>query len=72
MNTTVTVRLPDSLASSLDEIAKMTERSRSFLIKKAIESYIDEQADLQIALDRLRDTSDNEISITDLRKKLNV
>ena len=72
MNTTVTVRLPDKLASSLDEIAKITERSRSFLIKKAIESYIDEQADLQIALDRLRDTSDTEISITDLRKKLNV
>ena len=72
MNITVTVRLPDSLASSLDEIAKMTERSRSYLIKKAIETYIEDQADLQIAIDRLRDTSDTEISITDFRKKLNV
>ncbi|HQO08558.1 MAG TPA: ribbon-helix-helix domain-containing protein [Clostridiales bacterium] len=72
MNTTVTVRLPDNLATSLDAIAKITERSRSFLIKKAIESYIEEQADLQIALDRLRDTSDTEISAEDLKKSLNV
>jgi len=72
MNTTITVRLPENLASTLDEIAKITERSRSFLIKKAIESYIEEQADLQIALDRLRDTSDTEISTGDLRKSLNV
>jgi RHH-type transcriptional regulator, rel operon repressor / antitoxin RelB len=72
MNTTVTIRLPENLAGALDDIAKMTERSRSFLIKKAIETYIEEQSDLQIALDRMRDTSDTEISITDLRKKLNV
>jgi RHH-type rel operon transcriptional repressor/antitoxin RelB len=72
MNTTVTVRLTDSLASSLDEVAKITERSRSFLIKKAIEAYLEDQADLQIALDRLRDTSDTEISASDLRKSLNV
>lgn len=72
MNTTVTVRLPDSLANALDEVAKITERSRSFLIKKAIETYLEDQADMQIALDRLRDTSDTEISINDLRKSLNV
>ncbi len=72
MNTTITVRLPENLAVALDEIAKITERSRSYLIKKAIETYIEEQADLQIALDRMRDTSDTEISITDFRKKLNV
>ncbi|MBN2856841.1 MAG: ribbon-helix-helix protein, CopG family [Candidatus Delongbacteria bacterium] len=72
MNTTVTVRLPDNLANALDEVAKITERSRSFLIKKAIETYLEDQADMQIALDRLRDPSDTEISIEDLRKSLNV
>lgn len=69
---TVTVRLPQELAAALDEVAKITERSRSFLIKKAIETYLEDQADLQIALDRLHDTSDSEISLDDMRKSLNV
>ena len=72
MSTALSIRLPDQLAKGLDEIAKETERSRSFHVQKALESYIEEFADLQIALDRLRDPRDAPISGKELRKSLGI
>ncbi len=62
MSTAISVRLPEALADQLNAIAKETERPRSFIIQKALESYIEDFADLQIALDRLHDKSDTIIS----------
>ncbi len=70
MNTAISVRLPKSLADHLDSIAKETERSRSYIIQKALESYIENYADLQVALDRLHDKTDPVISGKELRKSL--
>ncbi len=70
MNTAISVRLPKDLADQLDSIAKETERPRSFIIQKALESYIEDFADLQIALDRLHDKSDPIISGKELRESL--
>ena len=70
MNTAISVRLPKELADQLDGIAKETERPRSFIIQKALESYIEDFADLQIALDRLHDRNDSVVSGKDLRKSL--
>lgn len=70
MSTAISVRLPKDLAEKLNGIAKETERPRSFIIQKALESYIEDFADLQIALDRLHDKSDAIISSKELRKSL--
>jgi RHH-type rel operon transcriptional repressor/antitoxin RelB len=70
MNTAISVRLPKELAEQLDSIAKETERPRSFIILKALEAYIEEFADLQVALDRLHDKSDPIVSGKELRKSL--
>ena len=70
MSTAISVRLPKDLADQLDVIAKETERPRSFIIQKALESYIEDFADLQIALDRLHDKRDAIISGKELRKSL--
>ena len=70
MSTAISVRIPDDLASKLDEISKETERPKSFHVQKAIESYLDEIADLQVALDRLHDTSDPVISVDEMRSEL--
>jgi RHH-type transcriptional regulator, rel operon repressor / antitoxin RelB len=70
MSTAISVRLPKDLADQLDDIAKETERPRSFIIQKALESYIEDFADLQIALDRLHDKSDAIISGKELRESL--
>ncbi|MCK5139513.1 MAG: ribbon-helix-helix domain-containing protein [Thermodesulfovibrionia bacterium] len=70
MSTAVSIRLQNELAKKLDEISKETERPRSYIIQKALESYIEEYADLQIALDRLHDKTDSTISGKKLRKSL--
>lgn len=70
MSTAISVRLSKDLADQLDGIAKETERPRSFIIQKALESYIEDFADLQIALDRLRDKGDAIISGKEMRASL--
>jgi RHH-type rel operon transcriptional repressor/antitoxin RelB len=70
MTTSISIRLPPDLADQLDRIAKETERSKSFVIQKALEAYMEEYADLQIAWDRLHDLSDPLESAAELRKSL--
>ena len=70
VSTAVSIRLPDTITKELDHIAKETERPRSFHVQKALESYIDEFADVQIALDRLRDQKDPVVSSREMRKSL--
>ena len=68
MSTPMSVRIPDPLAKELDQVAKSTERSRSYHVQKALEFYLEEQADLQISLDRLRDVKDPVVSMKDMKK----
>lgn len=70
MSKALSVRIPDDLASKLSEIAEETERPKSFHIQKALESYLNELADLQVAYDRLHDSTDPVVSIEDIRKEL--
>ena len=70
MSTALSVRLPDKLAKELNSIAVTTERSKSFLVQKALEGYLQNQADLQVSLDRLRDTSDPIISVKEIREEI--
>ena len=70
MSKALSVRVSDELALKLAEIAEETERPKSFHIQKALESYLSEIADLQVAYDRFHDTSDPVISIEDMRKEL--
>lgn len=70
MSKPISIRIPDDLASKLAEISEETERPKSFHVQKALEAYLSELADLQIAIDRLRDSSDPVLSIEDMRKEL--
>ena len=74
MNTSLSVRISEPLAKELDEVAKSTEAliSRSFHIQQALKSYLKEQADLQIALDRMQDSTDPVVSMEDMKKNLDV
>ncbi len=72
MSTAISVRLPDIIAKKLRLVAMETERSRSFVITKAVENYLDDVADFQVALDRLHDTSDSIISSKDMRASLGI
>lgn len=70
MSSAISVRLKDRTARALDKLSKATDRPKTYFIEKALESYLAEQADYQIALDRLRDKDDPIISSSELRKRL--
>ena len=46
------------------------DRSRTYLIVRALEAYLADHADYQIAIDRLRDKDDPVISSGELRRRL--
>ena len=70
MSTSVSIRLPDSTAKTLEELARATDRPKTYFIEKALESYLAEYADYQVALDRLRDKDDPIISAAELRRRV--
>lgn len=70
MTTAISVRLPDGLGKALKAVTRETERSKTFVIRKALEAYLEEYADYQISLDRLTDKNDRIISGRELRSSL--
>ncbi len=54
----ITARLPDELAESLDAAAARLQCSRAFLIRLALQRYLEDLDDLTVAVERLRDPSD--------------
>jgi RHH-type rel operon transcriptional repressor/antitoxin RelB len=72
MTTLISLRLPENILKPLDKLSKNSERPRTYLIKKALENYLEEYQDYQIAMERLHDREDEIISPSELRKKLGV
>ena len=72
MATIITVRVPDNLVDQLDELAVSLERSRAYLVKKAMEMYLSEYADYLIALERLRDKDDDILSSQEMKNLLGI
>ena len=72
MSSAISVRLKDRTARALEKLSKATDRPKTYFIEKALEAYLAEQADYQVALDRLKDKDDPTISSAELRKRLAV
>lgn len=70
MPAAVSIRLPDETLNKLDDLAKTIERSKTYIIRKAIDSYLQEYADYLVALERLRDKDDEIISTDEMRERL--
>ena len=54
MSSTMTIRLEDGIKNRLDQLANVTQRSKSFLAAEAIAAYVDtnewQLAEIQVAL----------------------
>jgi len=72
MSKIITVRLPEEVSEKLDDLSLEIRRNKSFIIKSALEHYLDEYVDYQIALDRLKDKDDKIITSEDLRKEFEI
>ena len=70
MSTAVSIRLSDEIARELESLAMTIERSKTYIIRKAIESYLREYADYLVAMERLNDKDDEIISSNEMRNRL--
>jgi len=70
MSVAISIRLPDKIVNELDNLADSIDRSRTYMIRKAVESYLKEYADYLIALERLRNKDDKIISSEEMREQL--
>lgn len=57
MNKLLSIRLPQELEEKLEKISKIEERSKSYIIRKALEHYFEDLEDFTIANKRLNDPS---------------
>ena len=54
----ITARVPRELVEALDAAAEDLKRSRADIIRQALERYLEDYDDLEVALERLRDPAD--------------
>ena len=69
---TQSVRLPDPLAKRLEALAKVTRRSKSSFIVEALEIYLEEREDLEVALAIFRDPQAEWVDHDEVRRELDL
>ncbi len=67
--TTISVRLPDELNHRLDDLATEMDRKKSYIIRKALEEFLEEKEEYLIALSRLA-RNEKEYSLEEAEKAL--
>ena len=67
-----TIRLSDELSSKLDEAVSRTRRSRSSLLREALERFLEDVEDLETALSRLRDPGAEWVSHAQVVRELDL
>ena len=70
MTKVMSLRLPDNIVSTIQEIAVQRNRKQAEIIREALEWYCEEAADYRIAVDRLLNPSDKVIDEAALREEL--
>jgi RHH-type transcriptional regulator, rel operon repressor / antitoxin RelB len=67
VSTSVSIRLPDDMADSLKSLSETIDRSKAYIIKKALQTYLEDYSDYLIAQERLNDKNDNVVSSEEMR-----
>ena len=68
----LTLRLDEQTDRKLQKLARESERPKSYFIKKALDLYLQEYEDYQIALARRADKDDEVLTLAQVRKALGV
>ena len=66
----ITARVPNELVEALDAAAEGLKRSRADIIRQALERYLEDYDDLEVALERLQDPADPVLDWDDVRHGL--
>ena len=70
MSKVINFRIPEDLLKELEIVSKEIDRNKSYIIRKALEYYLNEYMDYLIAINRLNDKNDKIISYEEMRKKI--
>ena len=70
MQKVLSMRLPEEILDGIEEIAHERRRKRGDVIREALEYYLENRADYEVALDRLKDASDKVLSEKELLDEL--
>jgi RHH-type rel operon transcriptional repressor/antitoxin RelB len=70
ISTSVSIRLPEEMADNLKSLSEVIDRSKAYIIKKALEAYLDEYSDYLIAQERLNNKDDKVVSGDEMRDLL--
>ena len=66
----VVFRPTKEITQMLKDAVKATDRPKSYIIKKALEMYLEDYTDYQIAVDRFNDPSDKIITWKEMESRL--
>ncbi|MBA4364923.1 MAG: ribbon-helix-helix domain-containing protein [Caldisericia bacterium] len=66
----ISLRIEGDLRRRIDEVAHRTGRSKAWVIRKAVESYLEDIEDIEMSEQRLADPKDNVISAEELTSLL--
>jgi len=70
MKKNISFSLDEELIKKINEISRVSERTKSWLVKNAIENYLEEIEDVEIAHKRSLDSEDSFISERELKNYL--
>ena len=68
--TQITARVSEELAAALSAAAAQVGSSRADVIRRALESYLEDFEDVSVAAARLRDDSDHVLEWDEVRREL--
>ena len=66
----VNVRVSKEIEERLEELTRLTHRSKSFYVREALKAYIEDLEDYYISLERLADKSSRRYTLEEVEKKL--
>jgi len=72
MKKIISVSLDEEIINRIDKASIVSERTKSWIVKKAVENYLDEIEDAEIAYNRLNDAEAVYLSEKELKKILNL
>ena len=67
MTEAISLRLPEDLAKRLERLSKSIDRSKTYIVTKALAEYLEEYEDYLIALQRLNDKDDGIVSEKEIK-----
>jgi RHH-type rel operon transcriptional repressor/antitoxin RelB len=68
ISSSISIRLPDDMADSLKSLSETIDRSKAYIIKKALQAYLEDYSDYLIAQERLNDKKDKVVSCDEMRE----